>query len=179
MATIAALQEGGVIAYPTEAMYGLGCDPNNSNAVERVIKLKNRDPAQGLILVAAAWQHVQHLTVIDESINYSTVFASWPGPNTWIFPASKLAPEFVTAKNSHTIAIRISAHPIIKSLCEKFGAAIVSTSANMHKQPAALNADDVVKIFGSSVDYIYKGNIGKHTSASCIRNANDERIIRQ
>src|SRR3990167_4516311 len=123
------LQQQGVIAYPTEAVYGLGCDPFSELAVKKILKLKKRDINKGLILIASNWKQIENLIqpIPDEKL--SQVMQTWPGPVTWLFPASDEVPRWISGAHS-TIALRITAHPIAKALCEKWNGPIVSTSAN-------------------------------------------------
>lgn len=174
---VMALQKGNIIAYPTEAMYGLGCDPFCTSALQRLITLKERPSAKGLIIVADKWERVAALTVPLPSEKYHVIFDSWPGHTTWLFPASERAPRLITGEH-HTIAIRISAHPIIQALGKAYRKPIVSTSANKHKQPPCLCADAVHRTFGHSVDCIIEGSIGHALAASRIVNALDGTQIR-
>ncbi len=156
---VLALQKGEIIAYPTEAVYGLGCDPNNVKAVERLLQLKQRAPDKGMIVVASDWEQVSNwcLPVPDDA--YQTVKRSWPGPYTWLFPASELAPPWIIGAYA-TIALRISAHRVVKSLCQAFGSAIVSTSANRSNFPALKTAHAVSVQFGSQIAGIVGGPLG-------------------
>jgi L-threonylcarbamoyladenylate synthase len=130
-AAAALLRRGGVIAYPTEAVWGLGCDPFDEAAVMRLLALKQRQVDKGLILVAAA------LAQLDGLLDWNalptdrseTVFASWPGPHTWIVPASGRVPHWITGAHDG-VAVRVSAHPVVAALCNAFGGPLVSTSAN-------------------------------------------------
>ena len=154
-----ALQAGGVIAYPTEGVFGLGCDPANENAIEELLTLKNRDIAKGFILIASNRQQLSPYTgklnaAIEEKLN-----ASWPGPVTWILPCSESAPISITGGKA-TIATRVTAHKIASTLCNEFNSAIISTSANISGNPACINAQEVSGIFGSKLSYILDHPIG-------------------
>ena len=120
------MKSGGVIAYPTEAVFGLGCDINNTSAVNRIINMKQRDPEQGLIIVAFCWSQVEKFTKTTAVKNLEEILSSWPGPTTWVFPASSLAPKLITGKHK-TIAIRISKHPIVQAITQEANMPIVST----------------------------------------------------
>ncbi|MCK5897112.1 MAG: Sua5/YciO/YrdC/YwlC family protein, partial [Cocleimonas sp.] len=117
------LQQGGVIAYPTEAVFGLGCDPENETAVMRLLCLKQRAVDKGLILIASDFSHVAPflLPLNDQQKNYTQA-----SETTWIFPAKKTAPRWITGQFD-SIAVRITQHLPIKQLCHSFGSALVST----------------------------------------------------
>lgn len=139
---IRALKQGEIIAYPTEAVFGYGVDPFNQAAVARLCALKQRNPAKGLILIASEWQQVAELTEAIAQERLDEILNTWPGPVTWVFPASELAPSWVCAPN-HTIALRITNHPIANQLCTAYGGPIVSTSANVEGMPPAKTADEI------------------------------------
>lgn len=171
------LKREGVIAYPTEAMFGLGCDINSETAIKKILDLKKRSWEQGLIIVASSWEQVSHLTTKIPEANYNKIFDSWPGHTTWVFPASLMAPKYITGTHK-TIAIRISNHPLVHELCLTFNGPIVSTSANIQGQKPALNPTEVKSIFGGGIDYIFPGEIGKNTKASTIIDATTLEILR-
>ncbi|QLH42100.1 MAG: threonylcarbamoyl-AMP synthase [Coxiellaceae bacterium] len=168
--------KGGVIAYPTEAVYGLGCDPFNQSAVERLLKLKNRAVDKGLILIAAAWELLEELVLPIDPERLALVQASWPGPYTWIFPASK-TPSWIRGKHS-SVAVRVTAHPIAKVLSQQFGKPLVSTSANREGDAPARDAAMVATLFGRDVDYIVPGPVGHLANPTVIRDAITGEVVR-
>src|SRR5688500_14462314 len=153
--SIAALRRGGVIAYPTEAVWGLGCDPFDQAAVMRLLALKQREVAKGLIVVAADAAQFDDLADWDALIDMQrdAVLASWPGPHTWIVPATARAPRWITGDHDG-IALRISAHPLVVALCNSFGGAIVSTSANRAGAPPPRVLDELDRDLRNAVDAI-------------------------
>jgi len=173
------LQHGGVIAYPTEAVWGLGCDPRDEAATLRLLVLKQREVAKGLILIAA--DEAQLAPFVDfESLAESqraTVRESWPGPNTWIVPASAGAPRWITGEH-HGIAVRVSAHPGVIALCRAFGGAIVSTSANRAGMPAAATFDALDPAVVAGVDAVLEGDTGGLERPSAIRDARSGAVLR-
>lgn len=171
------LQNGGIIAYPTEAVYGLGCDPLNSDAVEHLLSLKCRSQANGLILIAADWSQVADFTMSIDPALLASVLQTWPGPNTWLFPASVKAPKWITGEHN-TIALRVTAHPIAKAICQSYGGAIVSTSANITGFAPAVSADAVLKQFPQGVDLIVPGQVGGLTNPTTIRDVSTGKILR-
>lgn len=172
-----ALQHGGIIAYPTEAVYGLGCDPLNQDALKRLLKLKHRSPSKGLILVASDFAQLEpFLKPVTPEI-FNRVMKSWPGPTTWLLPANEQAPKILRGKYTMQ-AVRISAHPLVEKLCNYYGSAIVSTSANLSGRPAARNALTVRKIFNGQIDFVISNSIGELKNPSEIKNAITGETIR-
>ena len=153
---IAALRGGGVIAYPTEAVWGLGCDPANAAAVERLLALKQRDMAKGLILVAADLAQVESLLHGLDSQQRQRVLASWPGPHTWVVPVSADFPLWVRGQHD-SVALRVSAHAGVQALCRAFGGPLVSTSANRSGAAPALDEAGVRQQFGGALAAIFPG----------------------
>lgn len=171
------LSAGKVIAYPTEAMYGLGCDIRHEAALARIIAIKNRPQNHGLIVVAAHWEQVAALTKPLPADRYDAIFKSWPGHTTWVFPATNTVSPLITGHHQ-SIAIRISQHPIIQAICQHVGYPIVSTSANKHHEPAALDYATVQHTLGNEVDYIMPGTIGNAQHASQIIDARTGQLYR-
>jgi len=154
------LQQGGVIAYPTEGVYGLGCDPFNETAVRRLCQLKQRDVAKGLILISHNWSTVEPWIQPLAADTFKKIQATWPEPNTWVIPAQTHAPAWIRGEH-HSVAIRITAHPLAKALCKAYGKPIVSTSANPAGLPPAKTAAEVKQYFGAEVDIILEGAVGE------------------
>lgn len=178
-AASAALRSGGVVAYPTEAVYGLGCDPHDRAAFERVFALKQRPPTQGVLLIAADFAQVEKYIDLARvpADALARVRASWPGPHTWIFPRAASVPGWIAGAHSG-IALRVTAHPLAAALCRTFGDAIVSTSANRHDEPPARTAAAVRAAFGSEVAYILDGAVGDLERPTPIRDAISGELIR-
>lgn len=174
---VAALRRGGVIAYPTEAVWGLGCDPDNDEALARLLHLKARDPAKGVILVAARLQQFNAWLKGLPPARRVTLAASWPGPNTWLVPDNGRSHALVHGEHDR-VALRVSAHPLVAALCEAFGGPIVSTSANVASEPPALSADEVRAIFGDGLDAIVEGELGGLGRPSTIRDLVTGRVLR-
>lgn len=160
---ISVLQDGGVIAYPTEFCFGLGCDPANGSAIQRILEIKQRTVEQGVILIAANVLQVEEYAELNaDSLAQDIkqeILASWPGPVTWLLPAKQHASTWIRGEHS-SIAMRVTAHALSNELCSQFGGAIVSTSANRHGQPALTKAQAVVDELGSEVDYVIDSSVG-------------------
>jgi L-threonylcarbamoyladenylate synthase len=178
-----ALRQGELLAYPTEGVWGLGCDPLNETAVLSLLQLKQRPLAKGLILVAATMDqlapYLEGLTVPQAK----ALEASWPGPHTWLVPANAQVPFWISG-GQPTVALRVSAHPLVQALCNTFGGAIVSTSANRSGKAAARSLLDVQLQFssphrnGQPRVILVPGSLGKEGKPSTIRDLQTGKIIR-
>jgi L-threonylcarbamoyladenylate synthase len=172
------LRQGGVIAYPTEAVYGLGCDPTNYTAIERLLSIKQRRWEKGLILIAAEFEQLQpYLLEIDKS-QREKILSSWPGPVTWLWPAKATVSKLLRGTHE-TIAVRVTSHPLAAALCREFGAPLVSTSANLSGKLPAHTADEVRKQMGDNLDYVLEGKLGGSKRPSEIRDALTGKIVRE
>lgn len=171
------LHAGAVIAYPTEAVYGLGCDPLNAQAVMRLLDIKRRPIEVGLILIAADFSQVEaFLEPLSAPLRRKT-FATWPGPVTWLLPARPDVPIWLRGRHD-SLAVRITAHAGCAALCRTFGGPLVSTSANPHGRDPARTALQVHRYFGASIDYLLPGPPGTRLRPSEIRDARTGRILR-
>jgi len=160
------LKRGGVIAYPTESCYGLGCDPRNVRALKRLIRLKGRSAAKGLLLIADHFKRLQTFVRPLNADDLARMRRSWPGPVSWVVPASAACPPLLTGGRA-TIAIRVTAHPIAARLCRSLGMALVSTSANKSGKKPAQTAAECRRIFGARVRVI-DGRIGQRRRPSTL-----------
>jgi L-threonylcarbamoyladenylate synthase len=151
--------------------------PFNEAAVKQLIKIKNRSPDKSFILIAANWQQIESLVQKIPAPILKEIHATWPGPITWIFPASANVPSWLRNKDN-TIALRVTAHPIAKSLCEIFGKPIISTSANLEGETSARDAETVIKIFGEKIDLIIPGKTGGLAKPSEIRDVITGKTLR-
>lgn len=174
------LQQGGIIAYPTEAVYGLGCDPKNLSAVKKILEIKQREKDKGLILIAANFDQVKpYLQTLEKEIE-EKLLNSWrvsETPLTWLVPVKNDISDYLKGQ-FNTLAVRVSKHPLVKELCEKFNGAIVSTSANRSQQDAVRTSDQVKYIFETEIDFILEGETDPNAQPSEIRDALTDKIIR-
>ena len=171
------IQAGGIIAYPTESIYGLGCDPENSVTVERLLLLKQRPEKKGLILIASRLEQLEpYIKPLDRS-TLQKIEVTWPGPVTWILPARKNIPPYLSREDK-TIAVRVTAHPVAAALCEIANQALVSTSANTSGHPPACTPLQVRNIFKGNVNYIIHGATGGTGKPTEIRDASSGKILR-
>ncbi len=171
------LKKGGLIAYPTEAVYGLGCLAHFHKTIERLLKVKQRPVEKGLILLAS------DLSQLDDYIQplppdiLAKIRYTWPGPITWLLPAREHTPELITGQHN-SIAVRISAHPVVNELCRRSQAPLISTSANLSGKHMAYSAFEVRRQFANQLDYILNAPLGKQDKPSKIIDALSGRVIR-
>lgn len=171
------LRRGGLVAYPTEAVWGLGCDPLRTDSLGRLLALKQRPVHKGLILIAAHFSDLEpFLAPLHQSV-YTRVMDSWPGPVTWLLPAQSWVPVELCGVHD-TLAVRVTAHPLARTLCEAFGGALVSTSANPATRPPARSAQRVRHYFGDRLDGLLPGATAGATAPSEIRDARSGRVLR-
>jgi L-threonylcarbamoyladenylate synthase len=158
-----ALNNKEVIAYPTEAVFGVGCDPDSETAVMRLLEFEQLKP------------------YIDDSVltdsQRDTVFSSWPGPVTFVFPAKASTPRWLTGRFD-TLAVRVTAHPLVVELCQAYGKPLVSTSANLTGQEPCRSVEEVIAQFGESFPVV-KGETGGRLNPSEIRDALTGELFRQ
>ena len=167
---------GGVIAYPTEAVFGLGCDPLNARAVARIFAIKQRDAAKGLILIASGIVQLEPFMQLDDTMR-KALLKTWPGPVTWVVPAAPGVPEYLSGGRD-TLAVRVTAHPVARALCETTGLALISTSANLSGHSPLRSPPAVRRLLGNKVDYVVPGAVGGLKKPTEIRDAQTGKILR-
>ena len=171
------MRGGGVVAYPTEAVWGLGCDPSNVNAIERILQLKQRPVSKGLILLAADIDMLQpYFTGLDQH-QVAQMQATWPDPITWLIPNNGLVSDWISGGQS-TLAVRVSAHPVAAGLSRALDSPIVSTSANPGGRQAATSLTRVKVYFGNTLDDYTPGTISGAAKPSEIRHLLSGEVVR-
>jgi L-threonylcarbamoyladenylate synthase len=170
------LQHGGVIAYPTEGVYGLGCDPFNGLACQRLSSIKERPSTKAFVLVASDFKQIESLIDTIQIPDLDSILATWPGAVTWVFPASS---NGMAQLLQTSLAIRISAHPVVRALCHAFGKPIISTSANLSTETPLLNITEVQKQFENKVDLIIDAELGNLSGPTPIYDALTKKILRK
>lgn len=168
---------GGVIAYPTEAVWGLGCNPFDEQAVLRLLALKSRPVEKGLILIAADIRMFDPFIYHLDDLQRQRLKNSWPGPHTWLVPNNGLIPEWISGRFS-SVALRVTDHPVAAGLSRAFGGPLVSTSCNPQGLPPATTIHQVYRYFGYQLDAVTTGQVGKRTAPSEIRDLLTGAIIR-
>ncbi|MGB5445828.1 MAG: L-threonylcarbamoyladenylate synthase [Psychromonas sp.] len=146
--TLKALNAQGVIAYPTEAVFGLGCDPDCDVAIQKILTLKERPAHKGLILIAASIEQLEKyadFSALNEN-QLAAIKKTWPGPYTWVVPANKNLSKLISG-DFDSVAVRVTAHPIVRQICQAFNKPIISTSANLSGVDAAYNSQQVSEMF--------------------------------
>ena len=166
------IRNGGVVCYPTEGVFGLGCLPDDIRAIERILVIKQRSTAQGLILIAADSAQLRRWVDTDLEIPSDTKH-----PVTWIAPASSAVPPWIKGQHEG-VAVRVATHPIAAALCLAAGSAIVSTSANQSGQTPITNAYVLRRRFRGLVDYIVPGRCGVASGPSEIRELMSNKTLR-
>ena len=173
------LRDGAVIAYATEAVFGLGCDPDNESAVLSLLAIKQRPIEKGLILVAANWQQLTpyiNCTLIPPE-RLATALSSWPGPHTWVMPSASHTPKWLTGQFD-SLAVRVSAHPQVQQLCLEYGKPLVSTSANLTGMLPCRTVGEVATQLAGRVQTILPGTVGGATNPSQIRDVMTGAVLR-
>lgn len=185
------IRAGHVIAYPTESVYGLGCDPGNLLAVREILQLKQRSYKKGLILVASNVEQMIPYMADPSAQTITRIKASSDQVVTWVIPANKNISSLLTGEQkpdvqqsktqsqTKTIAMRLSKHPFIFALCQQLGHPIVSTSANKTGKAMSWTALAVKRSFKTELKYIFNAKSGKNSRPSEIRDIISNQIIRQ
>lgn len=176
-AAVGALRREGVVACPTEAVWGLSCDPDSEQAVSRLLALKGRSVDKGLILVAASVEQLGFLLADLSQAQRQQLSASWPGPNTWLVPHQQRVQPWVHGR-FETVAVRVSQHPVVRSLCEAWGGPLVSTSANPAGAQPPRAGFQVLRYFGGSLDGMLPGQVGDAQTPSTIRDLASGELVR-
>jgi L-threonylcarbamoyladenylate synthase len=171
------LKRGGLIAYPTESCYGLGCDPRNRHAVQRILKLKQRPQRKGLILIASRFQQVARYLKPLSSHEQAKLQHDGAQAVTYLMPVKASAPRWLRGKHD-TLAIRFTAHPFAQQLCRSARSALVSTSANRSGCRPAKTYAECQRLFGKKV-WVLRGRVGKRKQPSTICAWSDGRILRK
>ena len=146
-----ALNNTGVIAYPTESVFGLGCDPDDDVAIQKILDLKQRPTHKGLILIASNIEQLQayaDFSVLNET-QLNEIKKTWPGPFTWVVPAQASLSKLISG-DFDSVAVRVSDHPIVQALCSQFNKPIISTSANLSGLEACATVLEVTEMFAGN-----------------------------
>jgi L-threonylcarbamoyladenylate synthase len=168
---------GGIIAYPTETVYGMGCDPFNGASVLRLLELKQRPVESGLILIASCFEHFQHLLQPLSPSARERISTAWPTPVTWVLPCHHDVPLWLRGRHE-TLAVRVTTHPAAIALCRRWNGPLVSTSINRHGGRPAISPLQVRMAFNGALDYILHDTLDGTRIPSEIRNGIDGHIVR-
>ena len=171
------IRSGGVVAYPTEACFGLGCDPRNTAAVRRILGIKRRPCTKGLIVIADRCSRLRRYVDFPAMARCKPILDSWPGRNTWLLPAATGVSRWLRGDHD-TLAVRVTAHRDAARLCRLARTAIVSTSANRSGRRMITSAAGVRRAFGGELDFIVDGRIGTASAPSVIRDFETGEVVR-
>lgn len=176
------LQDGGVVAYPTETVYGLGCDPRDSKAVRRIFRIKGRDAQKNVLLVSSSMAQVQRVAVLrGTALQLARQY--WPGPLTLVLPArldAGLSSGVLSARKE--VAVRVSSYPFVRKLCRSFGFPVVSTSANRSGETPCRSGRESVELFTADSAnlrpdiFVDGGLLPRSKSSTVVRVSTDGRI---
>ncbi|MCG8394867.1 MAG: threonylcarbamoyl-AMP synthase [Pseudomonadales bacterium] len=170
------IQAGGVVAYPTESVYGLGCDPFNEEAVMRLLAIKQRPVDKGMILIGA--DLVQLAPWLElRGDQYQQLEQQWPAPLTYLVEAKATVPSWVRGRHAK-VAVRVPDHPLARALCRRVGHPIISTSANLSGRPSARNRFQVARQLGDQLDFIVSGVCDRASKPSTIIDLESGRTLR-
>jgi L-threonylcarbamoyladenylate synthase len=170
------LKGGGLVAYPTASCFGLGCDPRNARAVARLLRLKQRPKHKGLILIAATFDQLAPYLLPLDSVSREQVMRRWPGPHTWLLPASNKTSRLVRGRHDK-VAVRLDAHPEAVALCRTVDGAIISTSLNRAGREPVRTYREALRQFGRSV-LVVPGRVGRYRTPSTIQDFQTGRTYR-
>ena len=164
---VSIIEEGGIVAFPTESFYGLGVDATNSSAIQRIFRVKKRDPGLPLLILISSIDELSKYTasIPPEALELGRRF--WPGGLTMVLQRSQAIPSLLTA-GTGKIGIRVSGHPLAHALTLELNVPVTGTSANISGRPPCTRADEVVECFGGQVDLILDGGITKGTHPSTL-----------
>lgn len=166
------IRNGGVVTCPTEGVFGLSCLPDDMQAVETILRIKQRNPSLGLILIAANLSQLKHWIDTEREIPDTET-----DPVTWVVPASAAVPPWISGRHK-SVAVRICSHPIAAALCTAAGSALVSTSANISGRQPVKNTYVLRRQFRDLVDYIVPGQCGLASGPSEIRDLMNNSTLR-
>jgi L-threonylcarbamoyladenylate synthase len=168
---------GGIVAYPTEAVFGLGCRPDDREAVERLLAIKRRTWHKGFVLIAATLEDLADLVELPGEPMRSTILATWPGPVTWALPSCAGISRWLTGRRD-TLAVRVTAHAVARALCARVGGPLISTSANVSRRPPYTRLIRLRRDLGALVDYVLPGPLGAAPRPTAIRDGRTGRTLR-
>jgi L-threonylcarbamoyladenylate synthase len=170
------LRAGNIVCAPTESVYGLSVDPLNQDALQSLLDLKARNPSKGFIVVASSVDALHALIEPFSDDMASKILATWPGPCTWVVPCKPNVSTLLCGQHA-SLAVRVTTHPVMKALCDAFGGALVSTSANQEGRPPARSIDELHLAF-ETCPPIVAGNLGELASPTPIYDGLTGQIIR-
>ena len=168
------LKGGGIIIYPTEGIYGIGCDPFNQDSVDKLFQLKGREACKSFIIICSDVIHLNNI-INDKYKAYEELLTK--SFVTWVVPAHRECPQWL--KTNNTVAVRITNHPVIDDLCQVFNGPIISTSANYSNHEYINDIKKIEVLFDNKVDCIINGELGGELKPSTIKDIITKKILRK
>ena len=173
-----AIQQGAVIVYPTDTIWGLGCHPLLTHSVGRILNIKQRPVDKGLILLGSRLEFFEsYISNQLDAEQIARLQEITEHPVTWLVPAGDQCPDWIRGYST-SVAIRITSHPFIIELCDQIRSPIVSTSANRSGSATVRNAWQAHREFTDQVDYIVSGYNPGTKRASEIKSLEGNKILR-
>ncbi len=166
------LKNGGIIAYPTDTFYGIGCDIMNKKAIERIYQIKNRDKKQPFSFICADLKHISEYAKVS-NFAYRNMKRLLPGPYTLILPGSKMVPKMMLTKRK-TAGIRVPDHNITLAIAKELGHPILSTSATNNNGETFGDPTFIDDHFGDNLDAVINGGPVPGVPSSVISLIDDE-----
>jgi tRNA threonylcarbamoyl adenosine modification protein (Sua5/YciO/YrdC/YwlC family) len=175
---VAVLQRGGVIAFPTDTGYALGCDLFNKKAIDRIYQVKKRDVKKPLSFICSDLKELSQFAVVNNRA-YRAMRRLLPGPYTFVLPATKMVPKLLVSRRS-SVGIRVPNHPVTLAVVNSLRHPIIGTSCTNAEGEAFENAKDIFKYFGKNVDLILDcGPVGSEPSTVIDFSTPEPVIVRQ
>ena len=168
------IKNGGIVIYPTEGIYGIGCDPYNKHSVEKIFHIKGRDYDKRFILISSQAEFLTNIIDIDIALDERLKSKDFV---TWIVPAKNSCPSWL--KSDAGVAVRITQHPVVNDLCNKLGSPIISTSANYANQEYINDISIIEKLFDGKVSCIVNGKLGNKKKPSTVRDIISNELLRR
>jgi len=171
------LKRGGIIAYATESCFGLGCDPHSKTALQRLLKIKQRDASKGMIVIGANLKQLRPLCAFLNNHQLSRLRTSWPAAHTWVVPANIKCERLLTGSRPN-IAVRVPDHKGARALCQQACMPLVSTSANLSGQKSIKSYRAALRKFEGRV-WVMQGKIGHYRKPSTVQDLLTGNILRK
>jgi len=172
---VALLQRGGIIAFPTDSGYAIGCDLYNKKAIDRIYAIKGRDPRKPLSFICADLKELSQFAIVNNRA-YRDMRRLLPGPYTFVLPATKMVPKLLVSRRS-SVGIRVPGHAVPAAIVNGLRHPIIGTSCSTPDGEALTNAQDIVKKFGKHIDLVLDGGPVASEPSTVIDFTNTEPVV--
>jgi tRNA threonylcarbamoyl adenosine modification protein (Sua5/YciO/YrdC/YwlC family) len=169
------LEKGGVIAYPTDTQYGLGCDLLQKKAIERIYRLKQRNVKFPFSVICADLTHIAEYAMVS-NFAYRTLKRLLPGPFTFVLPGSRHMPK-ITLTKRHECGIRVPGHPIALGLVEALGRPLINATARLADGPSPIGAQEVAELFPGGLDAVVDGGPVPGQPSTVVSLVDDDPVV--